>query len=129
MLPSLLFELGHAFELAQRGDAIKNPRQFRMLRDMRLNKDNALVRGQSASNEDTCSLHDPLLHQPHFILDGDGMIVHYGVDTIILVGQANPVADGPHIITDMNVARRLNAAENPIHVLFLTQSRPGIKVP
>jgi len=62
-------------------------------------------------------LDNPLRQHGHIVLNGDGVIIDHGKDALVTVDELRPVPDGADIVADVNFARRLDTAENPIHRL------------
>jgi hypothetical protein len=115
MLFRLVLELRHPFQLSNGGNAIENPGQFRVFRDMGLYKEGTSIRIQPTTDVDNGRLHDSRLHHMGIEVDGNGVVIDDTVDTIIVIDQRDPVLDSPEIVTDMDFPRWLNAAENPLH--------------
>ncbi len=57
--------------------------------------------------------------QGRVLPDGDGVQVDDAVDALVLVLQRNEVSDRTQVVAQVQVAGRLNAGKNPLHVKLL----------
>ena len=97
ILGGLVFELGHAAQLAEHGIAIQHPAQLRVGGDVGLDEQDVLLRVQAAGN---IGRHlgqgvaaQVRRHLPH----RDGVHIRQHVIAVIFIGQSRPVFDRAQI--------------------------------
>ncbi len=115
VLLCLLLELSHSLQISNGGQAVEYPGKFQVFWDVGLDKEGALVPGQTTGNIDQGRVQNLLLHQERLVFYGDGMVVDNAVNAVIVFGQFHPVLDGSEVVPNMNFACGLNSTENPFH--------------
>ena len=122
LLAGLIFELRHAFQLGHARDAVKQPRQLSVRGHIRLHKHGRNIRinanGKIDSRELTrfCGEHLRILRQR------DGVKIYDTEKTLIVTLERHPITQSAEIISQMNVAGRLRAAEDSFHLQIMRQS-------
>ena len=97
MLCRLIFELGHTAQFPKLGVAAQDPAQLRMLGNMTLDKQHALLRVQTTGHI-LGQLRQRAAAQIGGILPhGNGVHIHDAIKTLIFILQSHPVLDGAHI--------------------------------
>ena len=118
VLPRFVLELGHPLEFPDWRYAVEDPGKLRVLRNVGLNNDAALVGREAGSNEHEGGLEATRLHLLQRVLHGNCMVIHDAEDAVVFVRQLDPLPDRPHIIPEVNFPRWLYSAENPFHALL-----------
>ena len=119
VLLGLLLELGHAAQLAELGIAAQNPAQLRVLGNVALNKQDALLRVQSAGEILGQLLQRPAAQVRGILAYGDRVQVHDAVHAVIFVLHGHPVFDRAHIGAQGQVTAGLDAAEHSLFPLLI----------
>ena len=118
MLLGLGLKLGHAAEFTELGIAAQYPAQLRVLGHMALDEHDILLGVQTAGNI-LCQLVDAALaQQGRLLTDGNGVHIHDAVQAVKLILQCHPILDGTHIRAQCQFTGGLDAAENPLFLLF-----------
>ena len=115
VLARLVLELGHALQLAQRGERVEDPRQVRVPRHLGLHEQQSLLQVDAAGHQLQGHLPHGLGHLLRVVLDGDGVKVDDGDVGAVLVLQAHPVAHGAEIVADVQQPCRLDARKENLH--------------
>ena len=119
----LLLELGHPGEVAHRGDGVEDPGQLGVLRHVRLDEELAARRVETRGHVDEGGVERALREQIAIVWLGQRVIVDDAEDRLVGVQQPDPVADRPAVVADVDLAARLDAAEQiRLHASDLLQS-------
>ena len=118
VLGGLVLELGHAAKLAEHGIAVEDPGQLRVGGHHGLDKEDAPVGVNAAGDELGKQLHRAAAQSGRILPQGDGVLIHYTVDAVILILIGRPVPECPHIVAQMDVAAGLDAAEADLTTLY-----------
>ena len=124
VLARLFLELGHAVEPAQARHAVEDPGQLRMGRNLALVENDGTLGIDARGQERRRHLARLRLQLLGILPRGDGVQIDDAVDALIVGLQADEVADGAEIVSEMEIARRLNAGKDAAHV-----SNPGCGPP
>ncbi len=112
ILAGFFLELRHAIEPAEAGDAIEDPGELGVLRDLALVEHDVLPGIDPAGDESCGDLADGLRQLGRILPDRDRMQVDDAIDAVIAVLQLDEALDGAEIIAEMQVAGRLHAGKD-----------------
>ena len=115
----LLLELRLPLQLAKRRHRVEDPREFRMLRDLRLHEQGALGRIDPCRQQSHRHLVRPAPQLLGRVRHSDGVIIYHAEERLGLILQRHPILHGAKVISDMQFARRLDPAEDARHTLKL----------
>ena len=124
VLGALVFELRHAGELSEHGEAVEHPAEFRVRGDVALHEERHLVRVEPAGDILRELFQRPPPQVRGDLAHGDGVHIHYAVEGVVVVDHVHPVPDGAHIGAESQVAGGLDAREHGFS--FIHRKRPLI---
>ena len=113
----LVFELGHAAELAEHSVAVEHPTQLRVGGDMGLDEQGVLLRVQAAGDVLGQLLQSAAAQGGGVLPHGNGVHVRHKVVVVKLVGALHPVLDGPQIGAKGQISAGLDAGEHDFFLL------------
>ena len=111
MVLRFILKLGHARKLAEHGVAVQNPGQLRVGGNMPLYKKQALLGVDAAGNILGQHFQRLAAQRGRVLPHGDGVQVHHAEDAVVFLLHLHPVADGPQVVAQRQLARGLHAAE------------------
>ena len=116
LLPRRLFLERHLpLELAERRDRVEDPGEFGMFGHLRLHEQRRLRRVDPGGEEAHRHLVRAPLQVRRLVGRDDGVVVDHAEERLELVLQLHPVLHRPEIVSYVQFARRLDAAEDPCH--------------
>ena len=114
LILTLVLELRHPLEVAHRCDRREVPGELGVLADVALHEQGRLRRIEAAGDEVGRQLDDARAEVLRVVRDGDRVRVYDTEERLffLLLDLPNPGADGPEVVADVDLARRLDAGEN-----------------
>ena len=109
---SSVLELCHAFQPANRRKTLKDPGELGMRGHVRLDE-HRLVRFDPARQVDRGQIEGVFPQCRRVLRQRDGVEVDDAKDVVVAVLVANPVADRPEVVANVEAATRLYPAEDP----------------
>ena len=126
----LVLVLRHPLQRAHRRHRAEDPGELGVFGNRGLDEDRALLRIEPGGEPAERHVVDPPRHLGRGIVLRHRVEVHDGEDAGMLVLEAHPVLQGAEIVADVQLARRLHAAENPRHLrrrgLLRRRARPAV---
>ena len=110
-LAGLVLELRHARELPKARHAVQQPAQLRVPADPALAEDHAFFGVEARGQVDGSDLPDLLPEHLRVLRNRDRVQVHDAEVVLVLVLHGDPVLERPHVVAQVQVTARLNAAE------------------
>ena len=114
-LARLLLELRHAVEPAEPGDAVEYPGQFGVTGDPALVEDDTVLRVDPRRKQPGARLASVRRELRRVLRHGDRVQIDDAIDAVVTALQPRPIADRAEIVSEMQIARRLHAREDPFH--------------
>ena len=106
---ALVLELGHATDVTKLRYRVENPTKLGVLWDLALHKKHGAIGIDTASEDVSGHVQDPLLHQLCVVVLGNCVIIHDAEVAKVLLLQGDPVSDRPKVVAQVEFTRRLNA--------------------
>ena len=112
---ALLLELGHPPQLAHGGGALEQPGHLGVLGHVALDEQRAALGVEAGGQEVERGLVGPGPQLVRVDVEGQGVQVDDAVEGVVDVLVGHPVADGPEVVPQVEVAAGLQAGENSGH--------------
>src|SRR5258708_3926328 len=121
LFAGLIFELRHPLEFGHARDAVEQPSQLSMCRHVGLYEDRRNLRVNADREIDVGQF--PGLGREHFriLRQSDGVEIDDAKETLVFPLQRDPIPQRAEIISQMNVAGWLSAAEDSFHLVSAYQ--------
>ncbi len=104
--------LRHALQPADRRDAGQHPGELGVLRHRRLHHDRGLLRIDARGQKQRGDLQDLGAQLGRLLINRDGVQIDDAEDALVVVLDLDPVLQRAQIISDVQIAGRLNAGED-----------------
>src|SRR5689334_4803461 len=111
----LLLELRLSLQLAERSESVEYPGELGMFRHPRLNEQRALFGIETGCEEAERHVRGARAQVGRIVRNGDRVIVDDAEKRLVFVLQLNPVLHGAEVISNVQGAGGLNAAEDAGH--------------
>ena len=105
----LLFELGHALQLAEGGGALEQPGESGVLGHVALREHGADLRLQSAREQPRGCIKGAPSQLRRVLLDGQRVQVDHAEDRVGLVLVGDPLTKGAEVVADVRRTGRLHS--------------------
>src|SRR2546427_959721 len=115
LFPSLVFKLRHPLQLRHAHQAVKNPSQLGVLRNVSLHEDCRELGIYSHCQIDTREFSCFLSEQSWILWDCDRVKINYAEEAFVFVLQGNPIAQRAQIISQMYISGWLCTAKDSLH--------------
>ena len=111
---ALVLELGHPAQLAHRGDAVEDPGQLGVGRDVALHEEDAPVGVEPGGEQQRRGASGPGDQLGRVVRERDRVEVDDAVDRVVGVLVGDPLPHGPEVVAQVHVAGRLDARRRPV---------------
>src|SRR5271155_4168956 len=119
MFPGLLLELRHTVEPPERRQATEQPSQLSVSGNHALVEDRAAFRVDAGGDIGSSHLARRSAQLGGILGLSERVQVDDAEDALEVVLQLNPVPNGSEIITKMQIAGRLDAGKNTVHLTYI----------
>jgi myo-inositol-1(or 4)-monophosphatase len=123
----LFLELSLPLQLAQWSERVEYPRQLGMFLHPRLYEQRAFRGIESSCQQRQSHVGGSCAQISRLVRHRDGVIVYDAEERLVFVLQINPVFDGSEVVSDVQRAGGLNAAEDAGHCAKLKSEREELQ--